>query len=114
MYVAATATVAAAAAEGLSKWGVCRELPLSAAPRAKTTSFHCRNFLLAPVSRFSIKPSFSCFCALAGDDVFSVTSPTQSNVDYLGQSTKGDLNVKVDQLDSLGNLLLSYHFPPTF
>ncbi|GAA0169786.1 nucleotide phosphatase [Lithospermum erythrorhizon] len=28
-----------------------------------------------------------------GDDVFSVTSSTKSDVDYLGQSTKGDLNL---------------------
>ncbi|KAL6343770.1 hypothetical protein AAG906_027540 [Vitis piasezkii] len=94
--------VAASAAEGLSRWGVYRELPMAAAPMAKTTSFYRRNPLLDRVSLVRAKPSFSCFCALAGDDVFSVTSATQFDVDYLGQSTKGDLNVKSDHLDSFG------------
>ncbi|KAJ9699962.1 hypothetical protein PVL29_005685 [Vitis rotundifolia] len=94
--------VAAAAAEGLSRWGVYRELPMAAVPMAKTTSFYRRNPLLDRVSVVHAKPSFSCFCALAGDDVFSVTSATQFDVDYLGQSTKGDLNVKSDHLDSFG------------
>lgn len=106
--------VAASAAEGLSRWGVYRELPMAAAPMAKTTSFYRRNPLLDRVSLVRAKPSFSCFCALAGDDVFSVTSATQFDVDYLGQSTKGDLNVKSDHLDSFGNFTLSafwYRFP---
>ncbi|RVW55923.1 hypothetical protein CK203_078770 [Vitis vinifera] len=94
--------VAASAAEGLSRWGVYRELPMAAAPMAKTTSFYRRNPPLDRVSLVRAKPSFSCFCALAGDDVFSVTSATQFDVDYLGQSTKGDLNVKSDHLDSFG------------
>ncbi|KAL0889939.1 hypothetical protein Bca101_013922 [Brassica carinata] len=38
-----------------------------------------------------------------GDDVFSVTTSSKYEVDYLGQSTKGDLNLKLDPLLSFGN-----------
>ncbi|VVB15369.1 unnamed protein product [Arabis nemorensis] len=38
-----------------------------------------------------------------GDDVFSVTTSSKYEVDYLGQSTKGDLNLKLDLLQSFGN-----------
>ncbi|CAA7058858.1 unnamed protein product [Microthlaspi erraticum] len=38
-----------------------------------------------------------------GDDVFSVTTSSKYEVDYLGQSTKGDLNLKLDPLQSFGN-----------
>ncbi|ESQ32394.1 hypothetical protein EUTSA_v10003802mg [Eutrema salsugineum] len=38
-----------------------------------------------------------------GDDVFSVTTSSKYEVDYLGQSTKGDLNLKLDPLHSFGN-----------
>lgn len=34
--------------------------------------------------------------------MFSVTSSSKSEVDYLGESTKGDLNVKQEHLDALG------------
>lgn len=101
------ATVSSA---GLSEWGVCREFPAAAGRRAKTTSFYGRNPLFPPFSLVPAKSSFPCFCSLAGDDVFSVTSSTQSNVDYLGQSTKGDLNVKFDHLDSFGNFTLCSWF----
>lgn len=37
-----------------------------------------------------------------GDDVFSVTTSSKYKVDYLGQSTKGDLNLKLDFLQSFG------------
>jgi len=37
-----------------------------------------------------------------GDDVFSVTTSSKYEVDYLGQSTKGDLNLKLDPLQSFG------------
>ncbi|KAJ1399139.1 Cytosolic purine 5-nucleotidase [Sesbania bispinosa] len=37
-----------------------------------------------------------------GGDVFSVTPSNKSNVDYLGESTKGDLNVKLEQLEAFG------------
>ncbi|KAL6959101.1 hypothetical protein U1Q18_015945 [Sarracenia purpurea var. burkii] len=35
-----------------------------------------------------------CSSSVAGGDVFSVTSTSKHDVDYLGQSTKGDLNLK--------------------
>ncbi|RID59750.1 hypothetical protein BRARA_F02961 [Brassica rapa] len=38
-----------------------------------------------------------------GEDVFSVTTSSKYEVDYLGQSTKGDLNLKLDPLLSFGN-----------
>lgn len=37
-----------------------------------------------------------------GGDVFSVTSSSKSGVDYLGQSTKGDMNLKRELLDAFG------------
>lgn len=37
-----------------------------------------------------------------GDEVFSVTTSSKCDVDYLGQSTKGDLNLKLDSLQSFG------------
>ncbi|XP_061343245.1 uncharacterized protein LOC133289349 [Gastrolobium bilobum] len=36
------------------------------------------------------------------DDVFSVTPSNKSDVDYLGESTKGDLNVKLEHLEAFG------------
>lgn len=44
-----------------------------------------------------------------GDDVFSVTTSSKYEVDYLGQSTKGDLNLKLDPLQSFGIYTL-FHF----
>ena len=41
-----------------------------------------------------------------GDDVFSVTTASKYEVDYLGQSTKGDLNLKLDPLHSFGTHFL--------
>ncbi|KAK7363398.1 hypothetical protein VNO77_05540 [Canavalia gladiata] len=47
-----------------------------------------------------------CRCTVdsksVGDEVFSVTPPNKSDVDYLGQSTKGDLNVKLEHLEAFG------------
>uniref|UniRef100_A0A1D1YCH6 Cytosolic purine 5'-nucleotidase n=1 Tax=Anthurium amnicola TaxID=1678845 RepID=A0A1D1YCH6_9ARAE len=40
--------------------------------------------------------------AAVGGEVFSVTSSSKSDVDYLGESTKGDLNVKQEHLEALG------------
>ncbi|CAA7400154.1 unnamed protein product [Spirodela intermedia] len=37
-----------------------------------------------------------------GGEVFSVTSSSKSEVDYLGESTKGDLNVNQERLEALG------------
>jgi len=38
------------------------------------------------------------------ESYFSVTSPGLSQVDYLGQSTRGDLNVRRERLEALGEL----------
>ncbi|EEF43198.1 5'-nucleotidase domain-containing protein 4 [Ricinus communis] len=59
------------------------------------------------VRPISIRASMMlCRCSLPssalGDEVFSVTSSTKFEFDYLGQSTKGDLNVNFDLLDSTG------------
>jgi hypothetical protein len=37
-------------------------------------------------------------------DVFSVTSSSKSDFDYLGESTKGDLNLKLEHLQAFGIL----------
>ncbi|KAF7837632.1 5'-nucleotidase domain-containing protein 4-like [Senna tora] len=48
--------------------------------------------------------STMCRCSVgsksAGGDVFSVTPSNKYDVDYLGQSTKGDLNVKFEHLEA--------------
>ncbi|KAJ4954681.1 hypothetical protein NE237_011464 [Protea cynaroides] len=38
----------------------------------------------------------------ATDEVFSITSPAKSDIDYMGQSTKGDLKVKKEHLEASG------------
>ncbi|KAF9592900.1 hypothetical protein IFM89_018616 [Coptis chinensis] len=48
-----------------------------------------------------------CCCTVdekmvSGGEVFSVTSSSKSDVDYLGESTKGDLNVKQEHMDAFG------------
>ncbi|ESW26472.1 hypothetical protein PHAVU_003G122300 [Phaseolus vulgaris] len=43
-----------------------------------------------------------CYSADSNTDVFSVTSSNKSDVDYLGESTKGDLNVKSEHLEAFG------------
>ncbi|XP_057417156.1 uncharacterized protein LOC130711506 [Lotus japonicus] len=47
-----------------------------------------------------------CRCTVdskpVGGDVFSVTPPNKYDVDYLGESTKGDLNVKLEHLEAFG------------
>ncbi|XVE65453.1 hypothetical protein DITRI_Ditri08aG0000900 [Diplodiscus trichospermus] len=49
---------------------------------------------------------FKCGCSSGSssvqDDVFSLTSSSKCDVDYLGQSTKGDLNVKLQHLEAFG------------
>lgn len=41
----------------------------------------------------------ACCCSV-GEQVFSVTPSNNYEVDYLGQSTKGDLNLNLDHLDA--------------
>ncbi|KAH9624264.1 hypothetical protein KSS87_022827 [Heliosperma pusillum] len=78
------------------------------------------NFSLFPITtlhrfaKISLKPpSYAppCKC-VAGDNTaaktvaevpaFSVTTRSMSEVDYLGESTKGDFNINFDQLDTFG------------
>ncbi|KAL0538085.1 hypothetical protein IC582_027080 [Cucumis melo] len=72
-----------------------------------------RTTLLSPVNKRHLTSRRSqkmtlCLCAMdsksvgVGGDVFSVTSSAKSGVDYLGQSTKGDMNVKFEHLDAFG------------
>ncbi|KAJ4821927.1 hypothetical protein Tsubulata_050464 [Turnera subulata] len=53
-------------------------------------------------SRCSLDSNSSSSTSLVGEEVFSVTSPSKSDVDYLGESTKGDLNLNFDHLDAFG------------
>ena len=73
-----------------------------------------RATLLSPVNKQHLTSRRAqkmtlCLCAMdsksvgVGGDVFSVTSSAKSGVDYLGQSTKGDMNVKLEHLDAFGN-----------
>ncbi|MED6142737.1 hypothetical protein PIB30_000299 [Stylosanthes scabra] len=52
-------------------------------------------------------PATLCRCTVdsktsVGGEVFSVTPSGKSDVDYLGESTKGDLNVKLEHLEAFG------------
>ncbi|XP_075087409.1 uncharacterized protein LOC107827682 isoform X2 [Nicotiana tabacum] len=64
----------------------------------KPVKFSNGGLVLRSPSSYVHVNGFSCRCATTsvppGEDVFSVvTSKTKSEVDYLGQSTKGDLNL---------------------
>ena len=73
------------------------------------------NYFRIPVLNlaFRNKPTshitrMTCCCSVeaksvgVGGDVFSVTSSSKSDVDYLGESTKGDLNLKQEHLQAFG------------
>lgn len=52
---------------------------------------------------------FKCGCSSSssvGGDAFSLTSSSECDVDYLGESTKGDLNVNLKLLENFGILFL--------
>ncbi|WOL11784.1 5'-nucleotidase domain-containing protein 4 isoform X1 [Canna indica] len=58
-----------------------------------------------PNSRTQMAHALCCRAINTGPvegEVFSVTSSSKSDIDYLGESTKGDLNVKQEHLDALG------------
>lgn len=94
------------ATEALGKLASYREPPISVAVT------YLRKPTLGPIShppwlvRPGVKPPMVCHCSVEakpiGEEVFSVTSSSKYDVDYLGESTKGDLNVKLDQLESFG------------
>ena len=66
-----------------------------------------------------------CNCSSGGGGIdeksaFSVTSSSKYEVDYLGEKTKGDLNVKMEHLQAFGNFFIiplskipvhSFNFP---
>ncbi|KEH32385.1 cytosolic purine 5-nucleotidase [Medicago truncatula] len=74
-------------------------------PTTITNSFKNSAFTI-PTNVNLPKPLTLCRCTVdsksIGDDVFSVTPPNKCGVDYLGESTKGDLNVKLEQLEAFG------------
>lgn len=48
---------------------------------------------------------FKCGCSSSssvGGDAFSLTSSSKCDVDYLGESTKGDLNINLKHLENFG------------
>lgn len=100
--------------EALGKLASYREPPISMAVT------YLRKPTLGPIShppwlvRPGVKPPMVCHCSVEakpiGEEVFSVTSSSKYDVDYLGESTKGDLNVKLDQLESFG-ILTKLEFP---
>ena len=84
-------------------------LPFSAAATATNTRSCFKNAAAHNVLNTVRFPKASTLCrcnvdskSVAGGDVFSVTPSSKSDVDYLGQSTKGDLNVKLEHLEALG------------
>ncbi|KAM1745344.1 hypothetical protein ACFX11_012105 [Malus domestica] len=98
------------AAEALGKFSVFRETPASMA---------AMNHLRGPVRIRPMSQNFissknllwnhgmKCQCSSGGGSVdeksaFSVTSSSKYEVDYLGEKTKGDLNVKVEHLEAFG------------
>lgn len=76
-----------------------------AVPTTTTQKFF-KNATFTTNARFA-KALTLCRCTVdsksVGEDVFSVTPSNKSDVDYLGESTKGDLNVKLEHLEAFGN-----------
>ncbi|XP_010439871.1 PREDICTED: 5'-nucleotidase domain-containing protein 4-like [Camelina sativa] len=84
--------------------GMATKMKFPSCPAAELSDFRRSN------KRRSSRRMVSCRAAGAdggrvavGDDVFSVTTSSKYEVDYLGQSTKGDLNLKLDPLQSFGD-----------
>jgi hypothetical protein len=105
------------APEGLGKFAVFRENPLSVSMawtnflrnpvliRPPTSHIsHCNTRMIS--GRVPVPTTRTCRCSIdakpVGGDVFSVTSSSKSDVDYLGQSTKGDLNLKLEHFEAFG------------
>ncbi|GKU96080.1 hypothetical protein SLEP1_g9359 [Rubroshorea leprosula] len=107
------------AAEVLGKFGVCRESRVSVAATKLPNLKYPHPVLIGPfayrrfldVGRLKMSKS-GCSSGMdtmsVGEGVFSVTSSSQCDVDYLGQSTKGDLNLKVEHLEVFGIFLFTF------
>ncbi|KAK9288830.1 hypothetical protein L1049_017295 [Liquidambar formosana] len=94
--------------EVLGKFSLYREPPLS----LTGTTFIKNPVLVKPISHnadsVASRPRMMmCRCSVdaksVGGEMFSVTSSNKCDVDYLGQSTKGDLNLKLEHLEAFGN-----------
>ncbi|RDX82036.1 Cytosolic purine 5'-nucleotidase, partial [Mucuna pruriens] len=84
-----------------------------ASPAVSTTTNKCFKVaaFATPTSHKGVNTRWAkaltlCRCIVdsksVGDDFFSVTQSSKSDVDYLGESTKGDLNVKLEHLEAFG------------
>jgi hypothetical protein len=110
--------------EGLGKFSVFGEKPLAVSMastnflrnpvliRPPTSHFnHCNTRMIS--GRVPVPVMRKCRCSIdaksVGGDVFSVTSSSKSDVDYLGQSTKGDLNLKLEHLEAFGKTIYIFY-----
>lgn len=96
------------ASEILTKLLVHRRESVGGLPMAAATNYLLPFRILSrPISTNSNRaPITMSRCTSVGEPVFSVTSSSEFEFDYLGQSTKGDLNVNFEHLEALGNTLL--------
>lgn len=92
------------ATEVLGSFSVFRE----ASSAMATTNFNRNAATIIIAAAKTNRVSTVCRCSVGsksvGGDVFSVTPPNKYDVDYLGQSTKGDLNVKFEHLEAFGTI----------
>ena len=94
------------ATEVLSKFSAT--LPMAASIRSPVVNLvvirqaTCQN--IHTICRCNSVDAKSVSVSVEGDDVFSVTSSSKSDFDYLGESTKGDLNLKLEHLQAFGIL----------
>uniref|UniRef100_A0A2N9EIF3 5'-nucleotidase n=1 Tax=Fagus sylvatica TaxID=28930 RepID=A0A2N9EIF3_FAGSY len=92
------------ATEVLSKFSAT--LPMAASIRSPVVNLvvirqaTCQN--IHTICRCNSVDAKSVSVSVEGDDVFSVTSSSKSDFDYLGESTKGDLNLKLEHLQAFG------------
>ncbi|KAB2625084.1 5'-nucleotidase domain-containing protein 4-like [Pyrus ussuriensis x Pyrus communis] len=98
------------ASEALGKFSVFRETPVSmAASSSLRTPFRIRPMSQNFISSKNLlrNHGMTCNCSSGGGGVdeksaFSLTSSSKYEVDYLGEKTKGDLNVKMEHLQAFG------------
>ncbi|KAH8499790.1 hypothetical protein H0E87_015145, partial [Populus deltoides] len=92
-------------AEVLGKFFLLQKDTLCGFPMAAAATTNSLLFVRPrPIFANNIKRSqmmMACCCGV-GEQVFSVTPSNNYEVDYLGQSTKGDLNLNFDHLDAFG------------